>query len=359
MPITTFTDEYNVQYIHMYPMDKTDLYEVIEALENNKVTSIDLRRVVDMNVEQLNRLTEALEKNRSLERLQFPLKNMWLYCSEYIKPFITAIFSHKTLNILNLSSNHSYCYIPGYFDNKCLELIKEVLDDNYVYHKESYITELYLTKIEISDYNMKNISYIILNLPYLNKLYLNCNTIKNEGLKYISEVLKEHKNLTYLNLSENVNLSRGYHSPIDGLKYINKIDGIKVLSEALKVNTTLTELSLIECNLIDEGIKCLSEALKLNSTLTCLNLKGDLIHSDGIKSISDVLQVNTTLTDLSLTYLYDDLEYLTNVLRNNSTLTRLDLNHLYHCNNFSLACKTNKNLADMLRKNTTLTILDL
>ncbi|GJQ14879.1 hypothetical protein GpartN1_g6670.t1 [Galdieria partita] len=83
-----------------------------------------------------------------------------------------------------------------------------------------------------------------------------------------------------------------------------KIDsnGLKYLSEALKENDTLTGLYIGGNNITSEGVKYLSEALKENDTLTVLNINNNNITSEGAKYLSEALKENHTLTVLNIDY---------------------------------------------------------
>ena len=52
-------------------------------------------------------------------------------------------------------------------------------------------------------------------------------------------------------------------------------------SEALKVNTSLTKITLIANNIGDEGAKAIGEALKVNISLTHINLNNNKIGAEG------------------------------------------------------------------------------
>lgn len=78
-------------------------------------------------------------------------------------------------------------------------------------------------------------------------------------------------------------------------------EGVKALAESLKVNTSLTSLTL-GCNFVrDDGAKEISEALRVNTTLRSLNLYETEISDEGCRFIIDSLKMNnTTLMNIRL-----------------------------------------------------------
>eukprot|EP00729_Bicosta_minor_P014554 gene14554-biopygen10298 len=78
------------------------------------------------------------------------------------------------------------------------------------------------------------------------------------------------------------------------------------IGEALKVNTTLTSISLGINNLGEVGVAAIGEALKVNTTLTYIDLKWNNLGEVAGAAIGEALKVNTTLTSIDLDY-NDDL----------------------------------------------------
>ena len=50
----------------------------------------------------------------------------------------------------------------------------------------------------------------------------------------------------------------------------------------------------------DEGGKAIGEALKVNTSLTQISLEGNKIGDEGGKAIGEALKVNTSLTEIHL-----------------------------------------------------------
>lgn len=79
---------------------------------------------------------------------------------------------------------------------------------------------------------------------------------------------------------------------------------VAALADALRWNTTITSLTLCNCSLKPAHIRLLSGILETNASITHLNLSYnygiDAIGDDGIVAIADALRRNSTLTHLDL-----------------------------------------------------------
>ena len=81
-----------------------------------------------------------------------------------------------------------------------------------------------------------------------------------EGSKIIAEALKENHTITYLYFGHDITA---------------KSVGTKAFFKTLKVNKTITELSLMLSRIGAEEAKALAEALKVNKTLTSFSYMND------------------------------------------------------------------------------------
>ncbi|GJQ11404.1 hypothetical protein GpartN1_g3195.t1 [Galdieria partita] len=167
-----------------------------------------------------------------------------------------------------------------------------------------------------------------------------CRMIGLNGVKYLSEALKENHTLTALNI-------RGNYTTSEGAKY---------LSEALKENHTLTALDIVGNSITPKGAKYLSEALKENHTLTKLNIGANNITPDGAEYLSEVLKENHTLTELYVgrnRITSEGAKYLSEALKENHTLTALSIG------GNRITSEGAKYLSETLKVNHTLTALDM
>ncbi|KJE90509.1 hypothetical protein CAOG_01819 [Capsaspora owczarzaki ATCC 30864] len=78
------------------------------------------------------------------------------------------------------------------------------------------------------------------------------------------------------------------------------VDGALAIAEAIKVNTSLTELSLVKIDLGDAGARAIAEAIRVNRTLTELNLSRNQIGPVGAQSLAAALKVNKKVEVLFL-----------------------------------------------------------
>ena len=142
---------------------------------------------------------------------------------------------------------------------------------------------------------------------------------------------------------------------LQSLALYGKAD-IGLLAEALKVNSTLTELTLRANGIGDQGATRLAEALKENSTLTKLNLGGNDVGDQGATGLAEALKENSTLRELNLRDNCIGAQGATGLaeaLEENSTLTELNLDHN------RIGCHGATGHAEALEVNSTLTELNL
>ena len=173
------------------------------------------------------------------------------------------------------------------------------------------------------------------------------------ALKCIAECKKEQSDF-HLELARTFGLLLRLESIV--FHAIVGYDRVVVLAEALKTNTTLTELYLLDNNLGAEGVLALATALQTNTTLTKLDLSRNYLDAEGVLALAAALQTNTTLTKLDLSHNNPGAEgaaALAAALQTNTTLTMLNLSR----NN--LGAEGAAALAAALQTNTTLTMLNL
>ncbi|GJQ14890.1 hypothetical protein GpartN1_g6681.t1 [Galdieria partita] len=229
-------------------------------------------------------------------------------------------------------------------------------------------TRLGLNNRKIDSNGLKYLSEALKENDTLTELNIAWNTITSEGAKYLSEALKENDTLTVLNIGDNNITSEGAKYLSEALKendtltelYIdnNNItsEGAKYLREALKENDTLTKLYIGGNNITSECVKYLSEALKENHTLTGLGIGSNNIASEGVKYLSEALKENHTLTVLDISWndiTSEGAKYLSEALKENDTLTKL------YIGGNNITSEGAKYLSEALKVNDTLTLLGI
>ena len=101
------------------------------------------------------------------------------------------------------------------------------------------------------------------------------------------------------------------------------------LADALVHNTTVTYLSLVDCDVTDAALGRMARMLERNGTLTELRLDQNQITGDGAGELADALRNNTTLGVLTLSRNPDvgdeGVEQLASMLAVNGTVHTLDV----------------------------------
>ncbi len=145
--------------------------------------------------------------------------------------------------------------------------------------KNSILQTLNLSYNRITDPGVYSLSQALLPINYssLKKLYLNKNGISNDGIQYLSDMLKTNQTLTELWLSSNEIGNEGVKQLADVLIYYNRTLEVLVLSfnifitdlsidyllQMFELNQILKKLSIDDCNLSARGrLKLREEASK-------------------------------------------------------------------------------------------------
>lgn len=170
---------------------------------------------------------------------------------------------------------------------------------------------------------------------------------EDEGLRAVTQFMLECHSVTYLELIEcnitalgceflGATLGPGSLCQLDTLRLDhNNIGnkGLENLTIGLRMNTTLTELSLAFCGIDADGGRSLIEILiNQNSKLETLSLQGNSLQNQGICAVFHAMQVNNALLrlDVADTQFNDQpevLQKLFEILCNNSTLQILDMRY--------------------------------
>lgn len=128
------------------------------------------------------------------------------------------------------------------------------------------------------------------------------------------------------------------------------------LFAALKMNTSLTYLSVTVCPIGDQGATALADVLSVHPSLASLRFWSNYVGPKGAQAIANVLQTNTVLRELRLRYnSIQDLgaQSFREALKMNVTLTVLDFSCIGLTDSGAIA------LAEGLCENRTLTELVL
>ena len=226
---------------------------------------------------------QGLQHNNTLVHLNLSNTERGITQADTIQALATMIQVNKTLEHLDLSNNKdffSWLGPDGFFQNL-----------------------------------RHNTSLIFLNLNNTG-LLLTIDTVQA-----LTNMLKDNKTLTHLDLSENIfypgaqahcifqGLQRNTSLTIinfNNTRFKATYDTAQALSKLLKVNKTLKHLDLSQNELffyyIEAHAHCIFQGLKRNTSLVVLNLSdtGFQATEENTRSLTTMLQANKTLTHLDL-----------------------------------------------------------
>lgn len=361
-------------FFDFYFDDNDIITKKIEIIKNNKINHIYFRYITDFNSIKFKNILDIIINNNLLKLFVF---DECFITSEILIIIYNFLQNHNSIklilrhiifesnnikqfiNILNLNKINKLTLETNTIEFTNLILILDTLKSNNInylnffgYSSESYLPYLLdiikyndnLKGFSICNLNLKSnknfidiikskqnlinlnitscylgskIKYFVegINLSNIKKLNLTNNNIRNEGCKYIAELLKINKLLISLDLTYNK------------LSYI----GIKIIANALKHNNTLKDLYLASNNVNCDGIKYLIDSLINNKILQKLDLKYNKIKSNGLEYISNFLKTNNTLKELDLmsnNLILDDVKYFVEILKNNCNLKILLFNDI-------------------------------
>ena len=279
----------------------------------------------------------------------------------------------------------------------------------------SPITCLHLRGCNIGDQEAEELLTRCKDLVSLKALDLYRNNITHKGMDSVVTIIKSCTNLTHLSVAHNpignaiihlfslkhliqLNISWTgmtevdtcalgeyfqHNSSLQSLEIsYNDIKDIGLTGILNNLPSTLVRLTVSGCNLTSNGAVSIGEMLKINETLKHLEISSNSIGDEGISVISDSLHVNKTLIQLvacNCEFHSNGAESVARVLQANETLKYLDIskNQIGDVGTTAVAlsiqptlvqlnisscdfCKQGaKEIAKMLRVNTTVTCLDI
>jgi hypothetical protein len=235
------------------------------------------------------------------------------YASE-IPIFIPSFWNYKS-SIPN-DDKHKRNLISKYPSNSPIQLRYDQLsnDDMKMIVQQAIIekqcTELWLNNARINSQGALILSNELLNNSTLKKLYLNDNSIHDRGVHYLSQVLSINNiTLKELYLARNGITSKGAQYLADMLNtnrtltilslYGNRIDdeGIKYLTHVLRYyNTNLEYLYLSGNNLMtDLSVDYFIDMFKQNQTLRKVHLFNCNLSDNGKTKLREMIQTKNYL----------------------------------------------------------------
>ncbi|KAF9949481.1 hypothetical protein BGZ72_008762 [Mortierella alpina] len=273
-------------------------------------------------------LVEAVEINLHATTLDLNGESI---DDDAVQVLAEVLKTNSTLTTLNLQNN--------WIGSDAAQALAEALKTN------STLTTLELSYTDIGDDGAQALAEALKVNSTLTTLGLSATHIGSDGFQMLAEALKTNSGLVTLNLGL---VSLFFTPPCTG--------AAQAWAEALKVNVTLSELTLT-CNLLeDNGIHALAQALTINTSLTRLNLIDSSLNDNGAQVLAEVLKAESTLAMLGLkknSIGPQGAQALAEALKTNLTLVSLDLE------SNGIRSSGAQALAEALKSNTALTTLNL
>ena len=359
---------------HLHLKTGWRIKSLTQALQaNHTVTHLNMYQAKVNNV-QAKALVETLWSNDTLTHLSLA-DNMITHIE--VEALADALRSNKILKNLNIEINN--------IGDEGAKVLGKVLQSNHT------LTHLSIADNQITHIGVEALADALRSNKILKNLDIGGNNIGDEGAKALGKVLQSNHTLTHLNIAANQMTHIGVEALAEALKSNktledldianNDIDdeGAEALGKALQSNHTLTHLYIVNhqtqgftqwirsshCHHIgDQGVRALAHALRYNSSLTLLTICVNTPSDSSFAALGEALQSNSSLTYLymqgygpNLTeYHFGDssLETFSKALKSLGTqMTSLLLSNL------SISSSHVIPLAEALRVNTTLKLLDL
>jgi Ran GTPase-activating protein (RanGAP) involved in mRNA processing and transport len=191
----------------------------------------------------------------------------------------------KYTNIIYNNNNITKIQISGNFSTNISEIsIQKLFLSIFTY--QSQILSFSLTNCENINKNIFNFLITLINfLPSLKILNLESNRLNNEQIKFLSEKIKNNKNILALILNNNnINSDGGFH-----------------LVNLIAFNKILKQLYLSHNHLIENGLNSLFNIILNNKlTLNVLDLSYNDFESKDFESLSNFIKDDPNVNNLNL-----------------------------------------------------------
>ena len=281
-------------------------------------------------------IADALAVNQSVTTLTI---NNGAIETEGFVALANALRTNQTLTTLELVNANLFHIMP--LDSMSIGELAETLRMNQTLHT------LDLSFCRISDTDMVTLANAWSDNTSLTSLTLDGNSIKEDGVIALGDMLARNHTLEYLSLrSMTIGAMLGHLAAgLEANTSLRTLDlantscetandnihmSMTALFDTLRVNKTLETLNVSECELLSTSASTIAMFLAGNPSLRVLNLSGNLLNRDdnGCRWIISSLLFNTTLEVLQMNecgMTADDLSRMGRVLRENSVLTTLEV----------------------------------
>ena len=172
----------------------------------------------------------------------------------------------------------------------------------------SSLVELYLSNcsLEITEEVDTVVTEMLQTNKTLRKLYIPSNPLADIGASFIAKSLKLNDTLTDLSL-ENCDITLRETDILNSTLKVLRVGenplgdkGVGRLAELLKHNQSLRRLLINKCGVTDIGMVSLADALRTNWTLRSLNILENCITEHGLSHLIEALAVNSGLVEVLL-----------------------------------------------------------
>jgi hypothetical protein len=285
---------------------------------------------LDPRQEFLDEIEDCIEEGRAT--LDFVIDGGITYHKLEDKDFTIILDTLKKGGCI-----HSICVPRNNLTDIVLPGIAQVISQS------DSITEIDLSANQITADGIKTLQESLIQSPSLTHVSFSQNEIGDDGCLQVILALRNNRTITHVNLSDTgmshnaLTVLGALIGQINRVKCLhvdnphNGIDGdtaAKRLFISLRVNQSITELSIARAKIGDDSAILIGKALRRNTTLTNLRLRSNDISSVGARKLTKALLENNTIEvlDISGNKIGDKgAEEFAAMLKVNSKLTRLDL----------------------------------
>ena len=288
----------------------SDFYELFNWLKTIKISDNPL------NQSGIVRLFQGSEYNRLFKSLKFKNNTEEEYHFKCFNTNIKIIDLSFNLNINISLMKHilSLKYLSQLnlqMDNITDDILKALV--NIIEENNTPIKDLKLKNNKITSEGSKYISELIKNCKNLKILDLSYNDLKSDGLKNICKAIISYPNkVEELIINGNkcndycsedifnmlINSKKLFVLSLNGNFFTNK--GIDKILSSLRKNNTLKQLSIGENKIDHRAFTNLSNYLKFNKSLSILEIKSCRLNDESLLELSKVFNQNNSLGKLNL-----------------------------------------------------------
>lgn len=217
---------------------------------------------------------------------------------EELEPFFNYLKENKQV----VDKDHIQFQRGVHYDDGRIDLCKQVVGSPWIGHlmnsiKDNPYVDHFLLGNNIIDFTGAEAIAKFIRDPHVPKIktwYLAGNRIDSEGMKLISQALKDDTDADALWLKRN---------PL-------KIEGVRSIGDMLEFNNTLVTLDLHNVGMMDEGCKYLFDGLRENSSVKLLYMDANGITSTGARYIANYFNYLTLTGSYGLNSLWIEMNRL-------------------------------------------------